>query len=55
MVIAASYPNYRAVFFGYLINAGSWGFWPVLYVSLLERHIFFSLKRGKWKVESMIG
>lgn len=35
MVIVASYPNYGAVFFGYLINAASWGFWPVLYVSSL--------------------
>ncbi|KEF52947.1 uncharacterized protein A1O9_10853 [Exophiala aquamarina CBS 119918] len=31
MIIVAAYPNYGAVFFGYLINAASWGFWPVLY------------------------
>jgi ACS family pantothenate transporter-like MFS transporter len=32
MVIVASYPDYGATFFGYLINAASWGYWPVLYV-----------------------
>jgi ACS family pantothenate transporter-like MFS transporter len=34
MVIVATGPSYGATFFGYLINAASWGFWPVLYVSL---------------------
>jgi MFS transporter, ACS family, pantothenate transporter len=32
MVVVATYPNYGAVFFGFVINAASWGFWPVLYV-----------------------
>jgi len=31
MVIVAAYPAYGAVFFGYLINAASWGFWPIVY------------------------
>lgn len=31
MVLIASYPNYGATFLGYLLNATSWGFWPVLY------------------------
>ncbi|KAJ4377343.1 hypothetical protein N0V83_000168 [Neocucurbitaria cava] len=36
MVIVASYPNYGATFFGYLLNATSWGFWPVLYAWAIE-------------------
>ncbi|KAF2788792.1 retrograde regulation protein 2 [Melanomma pulvis-pyrius CBS 109.77] len=36
MVIVAAYPNYGATFFGYLINAASWGFWPVLYAWAIE-------------------
>lgn len=36
MVIVASYPNYGATFFGYLINAASWGYWPVLYAWVNE-------------------
>lgn len=31
MVIVAASPGYGATFFGYLINAASWGFWPILY------------------------
>lgn len=31
MVVVASYPNYGAVFFGYMINAASWGYWPLVY------------------------
>ena len=36
MVVVATYPTYGAVFFGYLINAASWGFWPVLYAWVNE-------------------
>lgn len=36
MVIVAAGPNYGATFFGYLINAASWGFWPVLYAWAIE-------------------
>ncbi|KAF2644628.1 retrograde regulation protein 2 [Massarina eburnea CBS 473.64] len=36
MVIVACYPNYGATFFGYLLNATSWGFWPVLYAWAIE-------------------
>lgn len=36
MIIVASYPDYGATFFGYLINAASWGYWPVLYAWISE-------------------
>ncbi|CAG9945696.1 unnamed protein product [Clonostachys rosea f. rosea IK726] len=36
MVIVAVGPGYGATFFGYLINAASWGFWPVLYAWAIE-------------------
>ncbi|KAH7120749.1 retrograde regulation protein 2 [Dendryphion nanum] len=36
MVVVATSPNYGATFFGYLINAASWGFWPVLYAWAIE-------------------
>lgn len=36
MVIVASYPSYDATFFGYLLTATSWGFWPVLYAWTIE-------------------
>ncbi|KAF2815549.1 putative pantothenate transporter [Mytilinidion resinicola] len=36
MVTVASQPGYGATFFGYLINAASWGFWPVLYAWAIE-------------------
>lgn len=36
MVIVASYPNYGATFFGYMLNATSWGFWPVIYAWMIE-------------------
>jgi MFS transporter, ACS family, pantothenate transporter len=36
MVIVAAGPGYGATFFGYLINAASWGFWPVLYAWAIE-------------------
>ena len=36
MVIVASYPSYGATFFGYMLNATSWGFWPVLYAWAIE-------------------
>lgn len=36
MVLVASYPNYGATFLGYLLNATSWGFWPVLYAWAIE-------------------
>jgi ACS family pantothenate transporter-like MFS transporter len=36
MVIVASYPSYGVTFFGYLLNATSWGFWPVLYAWAIE-------------------
>ncbi|KAF8859964.1 retrograde regulation protein 2 [Acephala macrosclerotiorum] len=36
MVIVASGPGYGATFFGYLINAASWGLWPVLYAWVNE-------------------
>jgi MFS transporter, ACS family, pantothenate transporter len=31
MIVVAAYPSLGAVFFGYIINAASWGYWPVLY------------------------
>ncbi|KAL4907731.1 hypothetical protein BDW74DRAFT_175511 [Aspergillus multicolor] len=31
MVILAVGPNYGATFLGYMLNAASWGYWPVLY------------------------
>lgn len=31
MVIVAAYPGYGATFFGYMINAASWGYWPIVY------------------------
>ncbi|EXJ88057.1 hypothetical protein A1O1_04984 [Capronia coronata CBS 617.96] len=31
MVVVASGPGYAATFFGYMINAASWGYWPVVY------------------------
>lgn len=36
MVLVAAYPNYGATFLGYLLNATSWGFWPVLYAWAIE-------------------
>ncbi|KAJ4263408.1 hypothetical protein NW762_006227 [Fusarium torreyae] len=36
MVIVASGASYGVTFFGYLINAASWGFWPVLYAWAIE-------------------
>lgn len=36
MVVVATSPSYGATFFGYLINAASWGFWPVLYAWAIE-------------------
>lgn len=36
MIIVASGPDYGATFFGYLLNATSWGFWPVLYAWAIE-------------------
>ncbi|KAK0103174.1 hypothetical protein ONS95_014971 [Cadophora gregata] len=36
MVIVAAGPGYGATFFGYLINAASWGLWPVLYAWVNE-------------------
>ncbi|KAL5431090.1 hypothetical protein PMIN05_009738 [Paraphaeosphaeria minitans] len=36
MVIVASYPSYGATFLGYMLNATSWGFWPVLYAWAIE-------------------
>jgi ACS family pantothenate transporter-like MFS transporter len=32
MIILAVGPNYGATFLGYMLNAASWGYWPVLYV-----------------------
>jgi hypothetical protein len=31
MIIVAARPRYGATFFGYLINAASWGLWPVVF------------------------
>ncbi|KAL2798660.1 major facilitator superfamily domain-containing protein [Aspergillus keveii] len=31
MIILAVGPNYGATFLGYMLNAASWGYWPVLY------------------------
>jgi MFS transporter, ACS family, pantothenate transporter len=31
MIVVVAYPSLGAVFFGYIINAASWGYWPVLY------------------------
>ncbi|KAH8600113.1 retrograde regulation protein 2 [Bisporella sp. PMI_857] len=36
MIIVVSYPGYGATFFGYLINAASWGLWPVMYAWVNE-------------------
>ncbi|KAE9371716.1 putative allantoate permease [Stipitochalara longipes BDJ] len=36
MVIVASGASYGATFFGYLINAATWGLWPVLYAWVNE-------------------
>jgi MFS transporter, ACS family, pantothenate transporter len=36
MILVVSYPNFGATFFGYLLNATSWGFWPVLYAWAIE-------------------
>ncbi|PMD16095.1 retrograde regulation protein 2 [Hyaloscypha hepaticicola] len=36
MVIVASGTSYGATFFGYLINAATWGLWPVLYAWVNE-------------------
>jgi MFS transporter, ACS family, pantothenate transporter len=36
MVIVAVYPDYGVTFFGYMINAASWGYWPVLYAWINE-------------------
>lgn len=49
MVIVASYPSYGVVFFGYMINAASWGFWPVLYVSLFHQSTSYIAKSGNIK------
>jgi hypothetical protein len=51
MVIVASYPSYGAVFFGFLINAASWGFWPVLYVSLSPVEVWAIVKRGQSRAD----
>lgn len=34
MIIVAIGPGFGATLFGYLLNGASWGFWPVLYVSV---------------------
>ncbi|KAH7084648.1 retrograde regulation protein 2 [Paraphoma chrysanthemicola] len=36
MILVVTYPNYGATFLGYLLNATSWGFWPVLYAWAIE-------------------
>ncbi|KAF2026297.1 putative pantothenate transporter [Setomelanomma holmii] len=36
MILVVSYPNFGAIFLGYLLNATSWGFWPVLYAWAIE-------------------
>ncbi|KAF2014042.1 putative allantoate permease [Aaosphaeria arxii CBS 175.79] len=36
MVVVVASPNFGATFFGYLINAASWGFWPVCYAWMIE-------------------
>lgn len=40
MVIVAVGPSYGFTFFGYLLNAASWGFWPVLYVGIHISQVF---------------
>lgn len=40
MVIVAVGPSYGVTFFGYLLNAASWGFWPVLYVNISLSQVF---------------
>lgn len=36
MIIVVSDPGYGGTFFGYLINAASWGLWPVMYAWVNE-------------------
>ncbi|SPO01829.1 uncharacterized protein DNG_04502 [Cephalotrichum gorgonifer] len=36
MVMVVAYGNYASTFAGYLMNAASWGFWPVLYAWAIE-------------------
>jgi ACS family pantothenate transporter-like MFS transporter len=36
MILVVTYPNYGVTFLGYLLNATSWGFWPVLYAWAIE-------------------
>jgi MFS transporter, ACS family, pantothenate transporter len=36
MILVAIGPGFGATLFGYLLNGASWGFWPVLYVSVLS-------------------
>jgi ACS family pantothenate transporter-like MFS transporter len=31
MIVVVTYPNCGVTFLGYLLNATSWRFWPVLY------------------------
>lgn len=57
MVIVAVGPGYGATFFGYLINAASWGFWPVLYVRQLWFLLITAIGRltvlQAWAIELM--
>ncbi|KAL2820914.1 major facilitator superfamily domain-containing protein [Aspergillus cavernicola] len=36
MIILAVGPNYGATFLGYMLNAASWGYWPILYAWATE-------------------
>jgi hypothetical protein len=50
MVIVASGTSYGATFFGYLINAATWGLWPVVSSAFLTQpnlaNVFHSYMHG---------
>jgi ACS family pantothenate transporter-like MFS transporter len=37
MILVAIGPGFAATLVGYLLNGASWGFWPILFVSLLQK------------------
>ncbi|KAK2769603.1 DszA family Xenobiotic compound monooxygenase [Colletotrichum kahawae] len=52
MIMVAVGSTYALTFAGYLINAASWGFWPVLYAWAIEiMHKIW--KRERWSLESL--